>query len=143
MLGVGVDPSDQSDRLNRWEWELESDGIFSVRYTRCHIDNNMILGGLFPKRRCNFAPIKLNVFLQRVVWDMITTTISLVGRCVDVPTILCPCSLDVDDCKHVFVNCKVASQIWIKVVKWLDLPIPLFINFIELFLGWTQSLYQH
>lgn len=31
-----------------------------------------------------------------------------------------------------FVNCEVTNQIWVKVIKWLDLPFTFFGNILEL-----------
>lgn len=87
-----------------------------------------------------FVPIKVNVLLWRVVYNKLPTRQNLVDRNVDIPSFLCQsCSLEVEDCKHVFVDCEVASQVWIKVVKWLDLPFPLIINVTEL-LYWVNTV---
>lgn len=87
-----------------------------------------------------FVPIKVNVLLWRVVYNKLPTRQNLVDRNVDIPSFLCQsCSLEVEDCKHVFVDCEVASQVWIKVVKWLDLPFPLIINVTEL-LYWVDTV---
>lgn len=71
----------------------------------------MFIVGLIPTRWCNLVPTKLNVFLWRALWDRILSRVNLVDRGANIPTVLCPCSLDVHDKKNVFVNCEVASKI--------------------------------
>jgi len=74
---------------DKWEWNLEPDGMFSVSSTRTYIDDNILIVGITGTRWCKLVPIKLNILMWRVLWNRIPTKVNLVHRGVYVPSILC------------------------------------------------------
>lgn len=103
-----------------------------MKSTRCHVDV-LLQGDLISTRWCPCVPIRINVFIWRVLHDRIPTRVTLDDKGVELPSILCPlCSMGVENSNNVFVLCEVANQGWLKVFKWLDLPFPLFLYVVEL-----------
>lgn len=121
-----------SARSDKWEWELEMDGEFTVSST--------LPFGSVATRWCRLVLIKVNVLLWHVLLDILPTRNNLDAKNIDFPSIICvACMSASEEVNHVFVSSDVANQIWIKVIKWLDLPFPLSSNILEL-LHWADSI---
>lgn len=126
--------------IDGWVWELDSDGIFTVSSARKYIDQVMFSPGNMGTRWCTYVPSKVNIFMWRVLMNRLPTRDSLVGRGIDVPSLLCTqCGLYTEDSNHVFLNCEVAAQIWNRIAKWLDLPLPSIISIDEL-MSWMDTV---
>lgn len=87
------------DCLDKWEWIIGTDGSFEVSNTIKHIDYIILQEDIVQTTWCRLVPIKLNVFLWRVLRDRIPTTENLVKRGIDIHFMLCPmCSIHSEDC---------------------------------------------
>ncbi|GJY08886.1 RNA-directed DNA polymerase, eukaryota, reverse transcriptase zinc-binding domain protein [Tanacetum coccineum] len=82
---------------DRWVWNLESSGDFSMKSTRSFIDDLLLLKADVPTRWVKVVPIKINIFGWRVYLDKLPTRLNLSLRGIDIPSILCPlCSIAVE-----------------------------------------------
>ncbi|CAH1421339.1 unnamed protein product [Lactuca virosa] len=61
-------------------WDLDPSGIFSVSSTRNWVDVMRLPLGSFPTRWNRFVPIKINIFLWRVILDRMSVRVKLVER---------------------------------------------------------------
>lgn len=64
--------------------------------------------------------IKINILRWRVLLDRNPIRVNLFSRCADLHVTYCMCC-------NAQNECEVAIQLWNKVLKWLDLPFPLFL----------------
>nr|KAJ0208350.1 hypothetical protein LSAT_V11C500259680 [Lactuca sativa] len=87
---------------DRWYWELDSTGLFSVKSIRRYIDDVRLLVGGAITRWNKYVRIKVNVFML----DKLPLRANLINRGVKLDSMLCPCPL--------------AQQIWQRVAFWLD-----------------------
>lgn len=62
-----------SARSDRWEWELETNGEFTVGSTRCYIDKCILPSGSIAAKWCRLVPIKVKVHLWHVLMDKLPT----------------------------------------------------------------------
>ena len=85
-------------------------------------------------RWCKILSIKVNVFLWRAILNRLPTRTNLDRRRIEIDSLLCPCcSSNVEDSNHVFFACNVALGLWKRIVLWLDLRIPEFVNMSDMF----------
>ena len=109
---------------DRWIWNLESSGEFSVKSARIFIDNALLPKLDTPTRWIKVVPIKINIFAWRVCLDKLPTRLNLSLRGVDIPSILCPiCSTAVESSSHLLFSCHLARQLLFKVARWWELEI--------------------
>lgn len=90
---------------NRWTWQLDSSGVFSVKSAREFIDDSFL-----PKAKADsctrwvkYIPIKINIFAWKVSLDKLPLRLNLSLRGLEIPSILCPiCSVAVESTSHLF-----------------------------------------
>lgn len=74
-----------------------------------------------------FFPIKINTFMWRLILDRLPTIMDFVRRGVEIDSFLCPYCLEVqENVNHIFLNCNLAHQQWLKLTPWMDKLIPIF-----------------
>lgn len=97
-------------------WELDPFGTFLVQYARFHIDDTRLPTGSFVNRQNRWIPIKISIFIWRVMIDRIATQRNL-NRCdTEVESLLCQwCSQDVS---HLFFKFSLVRQLWSQGVGW-------------------------
>ncbi|CAI9291370.1 unnamed protein product [Lactuca saligna] len=89
------------DRIDRFWWPLDLDGIFSVKLTRNFIDNVNLHDRVETTRWCKILPIRVNIFLWRAAQDRLPTRFTLSERGMDLSFILCAvCNVDVASIKE-------------------------------------------
>lgn len=113
--------------LDKWVWNFDILRCFSVKSTRNWIDDSRLPSGSMPTRWNCSVPIKINVFIWRLMMDRLHVRSKLVERGVDLDSVLCPlCHDATEDVLHLFIQCTIANQICRRVSLWLDLDIPIF-----------------
>nr|GEY62656.1 RNA-directed DNA polymerase, eukaryota, reverse transcriptase zinc-binding domain protein [Tanacetum cinerariifolium] len=101
--------SDQDDAL---VWTLNDSSGFSVASIRCLIDAKTLVVDSNATRWNHYIPIKVNVFLWRLVLNKLPTRVNLDRKGIDVDSVLCPiCCVDVETANHVFFSCVMAKDL--------------------------------
>ncbi|GJX58354.1 RNA-directed DNA polymerase, eukaryota [Tanacetum coccineum] len=104
--------------MNRWVWNLESSGEFSVKSARTFIDNCLLPKLEVPTRWIKVVPIKINIFAWKVFLDKLPMRLNLSLRGVEIPSILCPlCSIALESFSHLLFSCHLARQLIFKVAR--------------------------
>lgn len=86
------------------------------------------MGGV-ASRWNNHILVKVNIFLWLFWLQRIPIRTILVGRGVDLDSIICSIfHADSEDVVHLFFQCDLARLIWKRVELWLDLSIPTFLE---------------
>ncbi|GKE51207.1 RNA-directed DNA polymerase, eukaryota, reverse transcriptase zinc-binding domain protein, partial [Tanacetum coccineum] len=122
---------------DRWIWNLDPSGAFSVKSTRNFIDDSFL-------PRWTFLRDGLKLFPSRSAWkvylDKLPTRLNLSLRGLDIPSIICPLySIKVESTSHRFFSCHLARQLMLKVAHWWELEIHDFISYDD-WLLWLNNL---
>ncbi|PWA42204.1 RNA-directed DNA polymerase, eukaryota, Reverse transcriptase zinc-binding domain protein [Artemisia annua] len=134
----GIDWSENEDV---WRWELDQQGIFSVACTRIHVDNLLLHSGELPSRWNTLVPIKVNILGWRIRLDRLPTREKLDHKWIDLPSFLCPVyDTYIENVSHVFVRCELASQVWDRIFRWLDMVQPIFLSIADI-MDWIVSMH--
>ncbi|GKF01359.1 hypothetical protein Tco_0028282, partial [Tanacetum coccineum] len=72
---------------DRWVWNLESSGDFSVKSARSFIDDSLLPKSDAPTRWVKVVPKKINIFGWHVCLDKLPTRLYLSLRGVDIPSV--------------------------------------------------------
>ena len=138
-LMVVLDSVSLSHTPDRWTWDLDHSGEFSVRFLRQHLDGIRLPVVAQPTRWNRAVPIKINVFLWRVMLNRLSCRSQLVLRGIDVESVLCPCCQEEEETvSHLFFGCIIARQVWSRMESWIQMDIPQFHSPIEL-VNWVDS----
>lgn len=106
VLGIGSD---------RWGWALDPTDVFTVSSTRYHIDNIWLNSNGLPTRWNKQLPIKVNLFIWRLLLNRLPTRDNLVARHINIPSSLCPvCRKEVESVLHLFLRCDFTDQVWLR-----------------------------
>ncbi|GJT88085.1 RNA-directed DNA polymerase, eukaryota [Tanacetum coccineum] len=125
MLCSRLDNVILSNMDDRWCWNLNASGSFSIKSTRSYIDDLMLPNLNVPTRWVKVVPIKVNIHAWKVCLDKLPTRLNLSIRGIDIPSILCPiCNSYVESSSHIFFSCSLArinprSLIGVIVVSYL------------------------
>ncbi|GJZ83465.1 RNA-directed DNA polymerase, eukaryota, reverse transcriptase zinc-binding domain protein [Tanacetum coccineum] len=140
-LQVRVENIVLSDQGDTWHWALDSSG-FSVASVRAFIDSKTLDMSPISTRWIRSIPIKVNIFIWRLMLNKLPYRVNLDRRGIDVGSILCPIfQLDVETINHIFFSCDMALDLWAKLARWSDLDIPMCANISDWF-GWIDSLHM-
>nr|GEZ04171.1 RNA-directed DNA polymerase, eukaryota, reverse transcriptase zinc-binding domain protein [Tanacetum cinerariifolium] len=130
--------SSSSDRLS---WTLNGNGKFSVKSAREEIDKNLLITSPSPTRWYKLLPIKLNVFMWRMLLDKLPTIINLSSRSLDIPSDLCPnCDGEVETRNHLFFGCPMAHDLSRLLARWWNIHIPILLDPSESWLKESDDL---
>nr|GEV44529.1 RNA-directed DNA polymerase, eukaryota [Tanacetum cinerariifolium] len=130
-----------NDCPDSWHWNGGDDGVFSVSVL--HVDN-FILPSLSPSTRWyKILPRKINIFIWRLILDILPNSLNLSLRDLDIQSITCPsCNVDLESNDHIFFGCDTTSSIWRLIRVWIDVSMPSFVSCSDWFQwleGWGLS----
>lgn len=122
----GVSLSQEEDR---WSWNLEECGIFSMKSAYKKLDGLMssevLWGeeekGVFKSLWKSPAPSKMIAFSWKILLNHIPTKDNLSLRNILSPEVSRSCLLcdeREESAIHLFLHCKVASGVWLEVIRW-------------------------
>ncbi|KAL4568398.1 hypothetical protein LXL04_024009 [Taraxacum kok-saghyz] len=115
------------DSVDAWHWNFGTDGLFSVKSARSHIDLTTLPANNITVRWLKFLPRKVNVFLWRLLLNRLPTRWNLNARGVPLDNIMCAvCAAVPDQVSHLFFGCSIAMDLWEKVRRWCQIHIPIF-----------------
>nr|GEZ07720.1 RNA-directed DNA polymerase, eukaryota [Tanacetum cinerariifolium] len=135
LEGVMLNPSE-----DRWSWDLNGSGEFSVASARRYIDNNRLPDISSKTRWIKEVHIKVNVYAWKVRINGLPTRWNILRRGIDIPSILCPqCETSVESSKHLFFNCSVVRAIFWRVCIWWDVSYMATDSFDE-WISWITNL---
>ncbi|GJW56754.1 RNA-directed DNA polymerase, eukaryota [Tanacetum coccineum] len=104
---------------DRWVWNLESSGDFSVSSIRKVIDEKRFPSVCSKTRWVKYVSIKVNVLAWKIKIDGLPTRFNISRRGIDIHSILCPvCDGGVESSEHLFFRCHLSKQIARKVSLW-------------------------
>ncbi|PWA46027.1 RNA-directed DNA polymerase, eukaryota, Reverse transcriptase zinc-binding domain protein [Artemisia annua] len=73
--------------------------------------------------------------------DRLPTREKLDQKGIDLPSLLCPvCDTCIENVNHVFVRCELASQVWDRIFRWLDMVQPIFLTIADI-MDWIVSMH--
>ncbi|GKB95960.1 RNA-directed DNA polymerase, eukaryota [Tanacetum coccineum] len=125
---------------DRWSWQLDSTGIFSMKSVREFIDDSLLPRSAARTRWVKHIPIKINIFAWRVSLDKLSMRLNLSLRGLDISSIICPlCSIYRESTSHLLFSCLLARQLMCKVVRWWDLEYQDLLSY-EDWLCWLNNL---
>ncbi|XP_071727926.1 uncharacterized protein [Rutidosis leptorrhynchoides] len=110
--------------LDSWAWNLAVNGCFTTKKLACIIDEK-ILGNRFnldETIKNNLVPIKVFIFIWRVLKRRIPVRTELDKMGIDLDSVRCPrCDDDVETIEHSLIFCRHAMDILERVYKWWGL----------------------
>ncbi|GJW11426.1 RNA-directed DNA polymerase, eukaryota, reverse transcriptase zinc-binding domain protein [Tanacetum coccineum] len=123
MLGIGL---------------LISKGFF-VASARSLVDSHILEVSPIATRWNGCIPIKVNIFLWKLLLNKLPSRVNLDRRGIDIPSILCPnCQEDVETVNHIFFTCEMASTLWSMLANWWEVDIPL-CAIMEDWISWLET----
>ncbi|GKG26984.1 RNA-directed DNA polymerase, eukaryota, partial [Tanacetum coccineum] len=118
-----------SQQDNRWVWTGDGSGVYSVASARMIIDKGTLINDGPPTRWRKEVPIKVNIFIWRMVIDKLPTRENLSHRGIEVQSITCgTCEHGFESIDHVMLECPVAMDVWRLVERWWKFDIPNWIS---------------
>ncbi|GJR00701.1 RNA-directed DNA polymerase, eukaryota [Tanacetum coccineum] len=107
---------------DRWNWNLESMGIFSVAFARRRIDEICLPNIGEETRWVKCVPIKINVLAWKIKTDVLPTRFNISCRGIDIQDMSCPiCDNVIESTDHLFFRCGLVRDIANKVLSWWNL----------------------
>ncbi|XP_071724329.1 uncharacterized protein [Rutidosis leptorrhynchoides] len=110
-----------TSEIDRWKWQWDSSGTFKSSEMAARIDEK-ILGNSFQAHettRNNLVPKKIEVFVWRTIRKRIPTRVELDNKHIDLDSVRCPvCDDGLETVEHTLVFCKMASEIWKRILAW-------------------------
>ncbi|GJU62417.1 RNA-directed DNA polymerase, eukaryota, reverse transcriptase zinc-binding domain protein [Tanacetum coccineum] len=102
-----------SDHNDAWNWSPNTTKGFSVASARSLVDSHILEVSPIATRWNGCIPIKVNIFLWKLLLNKLPSRVNLDRRGIDIPSILCPnCQEDVETVNHIFFTCEMASTLW-------------------------------
>ena len=101
-------------------WTLSSSGIFSVSSVRYAIDDLSLVPGDHKEFVwSNWVPSRVNVLAWRVFHGRLPTKSNLEKRGLPLVSTSCPlCSNEVEDEKHLFIECNISRKVLLDICSW-------------------------
>lgn len=125
---------------DRFVWDLELHGDFSVSSIRKFLDSYLLIGSLIATTWNHLIPIKVNVFIWRIERDKFPTILNLRDKRIDLDSLFCPlCSYVRESTKHIFSSCSVLKSIWSMIANWWNVITPPNLTVASI-LSWVDEL---
>nr|GEU36328.1 RNA-directed DNA polymerase, eukaryota, reverse transcriptase zinc-binding domain protein [Tanacetum cinerariifolium] len=125
---------------DRWKWDLESSGDFSVASIRKRIDGITLLEVNSKSRWIKYVPIKVNVHAWKVKNDALPSRFNILRRGIVINSIMCDiCHNWVETVTHLFFSCCLVREVTRLICRWWDMPFEEFVSY-EDWLEWILRL---
>lgn len=129
-----------SENRDRWVQDGSGMSLFLVSWARKMIDKQVMISSDHPIRWIKHVPIKINVFVQRLLLDKLPTCSNLSRRGLDVRDLSCViCSHSVENIFHIVRGCSVAKEVWMLIQRWRDIDFPHWMTIRDVF-NWVDGL---
>ncbi|GJZ53263.1 RNA-directed DNA polymerase, eukaryota [Tanacetum coccineum] len=103
---------------DRWIWNLESSGEFSVASARKKIDEIRFPIVKDATRWVKCVPIKVNILAWKIRNDALPTRFNISRKGIDIQSIYCPiCENGVESSEHLFFKCYLIREIGCKIAS--------------------------
>ncbi|XP_071708644.1 uncharacterized protein [Rutidosis leptorrhynchoides] len=105
-------------------WSLATNGMLTVKKLAVIVDEQLL--GQFSLQhqymQNKLVPKKIEIFVWRTMLKRLPVRVELDKRGIYLHSIRCPlCDDDIESVDHIFLSCKHAVDIWIRVYKWWNL----------------------
>ncbi|GKA18396.1 RNA-directed DNA polymerase, eukaryota, reverse transcriptase zinc-binding domain protein, partial [Tanacetum coccineum] len=122
---------------DRWKWDLESSGDFSVASARMLIDGKTLPEVGSRTRWVRYVPNKVNVHAWKVKINGLATRFNVSRRGIDINSLSCGiCDNGVETADHLFFSCSMARQVSRLIMRWWDISYEEF----DSYKGWSDWL---
>nr|GEU47694.1 RNA-directed DNA polymerase, eukaryota, reverse transcriptase zinc-binding domain protein [Tanacetum cinerariifolium] len=112
--------------VDRWIWNMESSGEFSVASARKKIDDMRFPIIKDVARWVKCVPIKVNILAWKIRNDALPTRCNISRRGIDIQSISCSmCEKGVETSEHLFFKCYMIREVGSKIARWWN------INYVE------------
>ncbi|MFS7972310.1 putative reverse transcriptase zinc-binding domain-containing protein [Helianthus anomalus] len=112
-----------SDERDKWSWQADSSGVFSVKLAKRLLLSENSAVTWFVMDWCRWVPSKCNIHAWRMEMNKLPTGEALRKRNIAIGEITCPlCFSEEESVDHVFISCRVAAIIWNGVSSWCKIP---------------------
>ncbi|XP_071727056.1 uncharacterized protein [Rutidosis leptorrhynchoides] len=139
-MSIGDDCPVLHDKPDSWLCSISNDGAYTVKESRVYMDRHILHGSDIGTSWFKFVPHKVNVFIWRLRLECLPVRWNLSAKGLDIVSIVCPsCNNGVETCKHVFFDCNLAREVWLKVRIWLNCGLPFFDSW-DSFLSWLEGV---
>nr|GEZ62106.1 RNA-directed DNA polymerase, eukaryota [Tanacetum cinerariifolium] len=125
---------------DRWTWNLDGAGEFSVALVMRTIDDYFYMLDNTKTRWVKKVPIKINIHAWKVKNDCFPTRFNMSRRGIELESILCPlCNSSAEASRHLFFSCQFVRDIMKKITRWRELEYRDFDSY-EGWLVWMTSI---
>nr|GEU39042.1 RNA-directed DNA polymerase, eukaryota [Tanacetum cinerariifolium] len=108
---------------DRWIWELENTGDFTVASARKAIDDKFVPSVLCKTRWNKFVPKKINVHAWKVKMDAFPTRFNMSRRGIAINSTLCGnCDVEAETTSHLLFSCQMARDVSKHIARWWSVP---------------------
>ncbi|KAK2410379.1 hypothetical protein QL285_045745 [Trifolium repens] len=144
LLLAQIDHIRISNVEDRWRWNLDSEGVFSVHSAFVSLSKELVPGrNLSPFETSIFksiwdspAPSKVIAFSWQLLYDRVPTKVNLASRGILPPNSgedCIWCRIGRESSSHLFLNCKMIMAVWYEIFKWLGVVVVVPPNLFHLF----------
>ncbi|GJY60951.1 RNA-directed DNA polymerase, eukaryota, reverse transcriptase zinc-binding domain protein [Tanacetum coccineum] len=106
------------DQCDSWKWSPNVYVGFSLASVRSLVDDHTLDVDNYATRWNRYIPIKVIVFLWRLMLNKLPFRVNLDKKGIDVGSVLCPiCQEDVETVNHTFFSCEMAKDLWALLAK--------------------------
>ncbi|KAJ0918826.1 putative RNA-directed DNA polymerase [Helianthus annuus] len=107
------------DRRDRWVWDLDPNGLFSVRSIKNHVQNHNRVAPQSIFKWNNWIPKKVGVVGWRAMVERLPTKVALLSKGIHPESVTCIfCNEQPETSEHIFVDCQFAQTVWTAIAQW-------------------------
>ncbi|KAI3820444.1 hypothetical protein L1987_07991 [Smallanthus sonchifolius] len=122
-----------SSSSEKWQWELESSGIFSVSSIKYMLADSYCSAPPYVSDWNNWVPKKVGMVAWRAEKDRLPTTETLSRRNIQISDPMCAfCGNHLEAIEHVILSCAFAQDVWQVISAWCR-TLPFLLQMLETF----------